>query len=626
MVARKRKRNFRKAFNRTVFAVVLAAVFLFHGIYAGRNASETVYAKDGNGDIVVIIDPGHGGYDGGAVSVYQDKESDLNWNIAKYMKAELETYAGVKVYITRANNEWNTNTGRAQFGRTLGADAVISIHNNSSGNSEVSGFVAYGSVAADYAEVTRNLCLNMARYAQAAGLNLYNDGYLTRSGSDPGQDYYTVIDEGVKAGIPTIIAEHCFLSNASNAAFINDAANQRRVGVADATAVAEFYGLSKRTISDGQSISLDRSYSAYFVPGSQREGAVSFSTSDENVAHVRADGLITAVNAGTAVITYTYQDGTSGSCTFTTKEVRQVGVAGGINPTVYHSAEAVAALDKSKIIVKAIYSDGTCRQMTSGYTVGDIDPNIAGRQFISVWHNGFNGSFSIYMDPQKEAGSYSDYLYQIRGDFSDSFTFPELVSIEGVSGSPYTSNGYVTTITPEENSAQTPPQPTQSEGQTQSQPAESEEQTPSQPTENEEQTPSQPAENQGGTQDRGEEPAQSEREQQTGSAAKTEEEDIDASGTVSGNSEPAGGDAAGKPAGTTEENGARDRSSSGRKKDSSIDGFLIVLVLIILLLLVFIVLASMAIVRNNRYNRDIEQRAHAAAHTAEQEPKRKKRR
>ena len=124
-----------------ITAMLLVFVMVAAGAIAG--AGEKVYAKDSNGDIVIVIDPGHGGYDGGAnAGSTGDNESDLNWNIAKYMKAELETYAGVRVYVTRANNEWNTNTARAHMGKSVGADFVISIHNNSSSTASTNGFVA----------------------------------------------------------------------------------------------------------------------------------------------------------------------------------------------------------------------------------------------------------------------------------------------------------------------------------------------------------------------------------------------------------------------------------------------------------------------------------------------------
>lgn len=580
-------------------AAAMVMVFLLSVAVALSLSEEMVYAKDSNGDIVIVIDPGHGGYDGGANAASTgDNESDLNWNIAKYMKAELETYAGVRVYVSRANNEWNTNTGRAHMGKSVGADFVISIHNNSSSTESTNGFVAYGSVADGYVDATKNLCLNMARYAQAAGLGLFSNGYLTRSGSNPSADYYTVIDEGVKSGIPTIIAEHCFLSNSSDAAFMHQTENQRKMGVADATAVAEYFGLSKRTISDGQSVELDRSYSAYFIPANQRSGAVSFSSSDENVAHVRSDGLITAVNAGTATITYTYDDGTSGSCTFTTKPVVQVAVSAGINPTVYKSSEQIAAIDKSKIIVKAIYSDGTSRQQTSGYTIADIDPYYEGRQYVNVSHNGFNASLLIRLDPGADAGNYSDYLYQIKGDYADIFTYPELVSISGVSGSPYTSNGF------ENNEKPTQPETTtQAPTETEST---AEEITSVQETESKEQTQTETTTE-----------TQSESETETATENNESETAESVSEKASAAASPTEKDNAGSQ---TEKD-----SSDIKKEGKSMDWIIAVLIVLIALMIALIVIASISIKRNNRYNRRLEQKNRRAHQDIEEEePKRKK--
>lgn len=555
-----------------------------------------VYAKDGNGDVVVVIDPGHGGYDGGAHSATTgDNESDLNWGIAKYMKAELETYAGVRVYVTRANNEWNTNTGRAHMGKSVGADAVISIHNNSSGNTGTSGFVAYGSVVDGYSEPTKNLCLNMARYAQAAGLGLFSGGYLTRTGTNPSEDFYTVIDEGTKSGIPTIIAEHSFMTNASDSYFMHETENQRKVGVADATAVAEYFGLSKRTISDGQSIELDRSYSAYFVPANPKDGGVSFSSSDENVAHVRSDGLITAVNAGTATVTYTYADGTSGSCTFTTKPVVQVGVSAGINPTVYRTSDEIAAIDKSTIIVKAIYSDGTSRQQSSGYNVGDIDPYYEGRQYVGITHNGFSASLLIRLDTTAEIGTYSKYLYQTNGEYSDIFTFPELVSIEGVSGSPYTSNGF-------ENE----PKPAQPETTTAVETTTASENTAAETTESRdtaEETTQTATEL---TTEAQETTAEGEATQETEETAST----ADATQTVSGSTTAADTTAVStssdKPETTAQ--AMETDTSKGNKEKKSMDWIIAVLIVLIALMVALIVFAVMSIKKNNRYNRRLEQR------------------
>ena len=47
-----------------ITAMLLVFVLTAAGGIAGPG--EKVYAKDSNGDIVIVIDPGHGGYDGGA--------------------------------------------------------------------------------------------------------------------------------------------------------------------------------------------------------------------------------------------------------------------------------------------------------------------------------------------------------------------------------------------------------------------------------------------------------------------------------------------------------------------------------------------------------------------------------
>ncbi len=606
-----KKRGLVKTISKLMTFVTAAGLVLGTSL-AMPKFTEDVYARDGSGDVVVVIDPGHGGYDGGTHSATTgDNESTWNWNIAKYMKAELETYAGVKVYVTRANNEWNTNTGRSHMGKSVGADAIISIHNNSSSNTGTSGFVAYGSVVAGYVEPTKNLCLNMARYAQAAGLNLFSGGYLTRTGSDPNEDFYTVIDEGIKSGIPTIIAEHSFMTNAGDSYFMHETENQRKVGVGDATAVAEYFGLSKRTISDGQSVELDRSYSAYFIPANQRDGGISFTSSDENVAHVRSDGLITAVNAGTATVTYTYADGTSGSCTFTTKQVTQVGVSAGINPTVYRTSEELAALDKSKVIIKAIYSDGTSRQQSSGYTIGDIDPNVSGRQFVSVSHNGFSASLLVRLDPVAAIGTYSEYLYQVVGDYSDIFTFPELVSIEGVSGSPYTSNGF-------ENSNNVSQETTTAAETTTTAETTTEETTSVEETTTVEKS--------------AEETTTVETTQETTAASTTTAQDTtaDTSKTESGQSTKSDettlsqAESNGKTDSETPDNADASATQTKNKENKKMDWVIAVLLILIALMIALIVFAILSIRKNNRYNRKLEQREGRKS-TSEDEPKRRKR-
>ncbi len=104
---------------------------------------------------VIVLDPGHGGRDGGAVGDDGTVEKHLNLTIALMLKEKLEE-RGVTVIMTRLSDEDTDGlTGfhkrqdleeRARLGNESGADAYISIHINASTVRKDQGFqVWYGS-------------------------------------------------------------------------------------------------------------------------------------------------------------------------------------------------------------------------------------------------------------------------------------------------------------------------------------------------------------------------------------------------------------------------------------------------------------------------------------------------
>lgn len=341
-----------------IVAVLAALVCV---VLAGSFNIEKVYAKDADGDYVVVIDPGHGGGDAGAVSAHTgDKEKDLNWNIAVALKAELETYKGVKVYLTRGSGEYQSNAGRAQVGASLNADLNISVHNNSNASSGPNGVIAYGTVDPRFATNIKSLCLAISKeISSSVGIKLSNGGYGSRSGSlGSGYDYYTFLAQSSNINnIPSIIIEHCFISNPSDAKIVHSYENQCKMGAADATAIARYLKLSKRTVAAGSDITLTRTYSAYMT--TTKGGK--YTSSDESVASVRSDGLITAKKAGSATITCTAADGTIETVNVTVPEVKLVGVAGGVAQASFSSQTSYNA---AGVMIKAIYSDGSAKQIS----------------------------------------------------------------------------------------------------------------------------------------------------------------------------------------------------------------------------------------------------------------------
>lgn len=88
----------------------------------------------------IVIDPGHGGKDPGAVSVAQKiKEKDLNLDLALKLGGALEQY-GFNVLYTRDDD---STVPLGERGKKFQADLFISIHHNASKNVAASGAETY---------------------------------------------------------------------------------------------------------------------------------------------------------------------------------------------------------------------------------------------------------------------------------------------------------------------------------------------------------------------------------------------------------------------------------------------------------------------------------------------------
>ena len=79
---------------------------------------------------VLVIDPGHGGYDSGAVGFSNLYEKTVALEVAKKVK-ELLAKDDIDVYLTRSKDEFIELYDRAMFANNKGADLFISIHLNS---------------------------------------------------------------------------------------------------------------------------------------------------------------------------------------------------------------------------------------------------------------------------------------------------------------------------------------------------------------------------------------------------------------------------------------------------------------------------------------------------------------
>ena len=203
------------------------------------------------GSIVIALDPGHGGSDPGAVA-NDLEESELNWKIAQYCKAELETYAGVEVIMTRGRNETlNSLTERVDRAVAAGASVFVSIHINSAAASAHGAEVWYPNASSWKYEQTHEKGAELARAIldELSTLGLADRGPKVRDWAESSYengstaDYYGVIRHARRAGIPGVIVEHAFITNEDDAAMLADDRMLERMGRADARGIAESYGL-----------------------------------------------------------------------------------------------------------------------------------------------------------------------------------------------------------------------------------------------------------------------------------------------------------------------------------------------------------------------------------------------
>ncbi|MBE0467087.1 MAG: N-acetylmuramoyl-L-alanine amidase, partial [Candidatus Desulforudis sp.] len=82
---------------------------------------------------IVVIDPGHGGQDPGAIGPSGLREKDVNLAIALEV-ARLLRQEGVQVILTRTTDRSVELEARAQMANETGADIFVSIHANANVN------------------------------------------------------------------------------------------------------------------------------------------------------------------------------------------------------------------------------------------------------------------------------------------------------------------------------------------------------------------------------------------------------------------------------------------------------------------------------------------------------------
>lgn len=216
---------------------VLVALIVQHFATQPASALAGVPQKTASADFgvlsdkCVVIDPGHGGFDPGAIGASGNREDELNLKVAKLLQKGLEDQ-GAQVIMTRSTDDAIAETKKedmAERRRIIeqsGSDIVISIHMNSHTDSGISGplvlFMPGSDKGKQLAEDIMG-CINNA--VNADGNARAEDLYVLKSGSQP-----------------CVLVECGYISNALEEANLARDEYQKKIADAILEGTAAFFG------------------------------------------------------------------------------------------------------------------------------------------------------------------------------------------------------------------------------------------------------------------------------------------------------------------------------------------------------------------------------------------------
>jgi N-acetylmuramoyl-L-alanine amidase len=91
----------------------------------------------------IVVDPGHGGHDPGAIGAGGTKEKDVVLQIGLRLAAKLREELGVDVVMTRSTDVFLELQERTALANQVGADLFVSVHANAALNRATSGIETY---------------------------------------------------------------------------------------------------------------------------------------------------------------------------------------------------------------------------------------------------------------------------------------------------------------------------------------------------------------------------------------------------------------------------------------------------------------------------------------------------
>ncbi|MCF0130363.1 MAG: N-acetylmuramoyl-L-alanine amidase [Pseudobutyrivibrio sp.] len=259
------------------------------------------YPLDTDGQLILVIDPGHGGTNEGA-KYGNTMEKYMSMQIALAMKQELEKYDGVTVYLTHDSAETTMSIEeRAIFAASVHADFMFSLHLNAKADHSTYGAEVWVPLQSNpyNSEVYKFAARDLE---ELTALGLLNRGVKTKPGAQG--EYYGILRYSTQYGVPACIIEHCHMDNPNDLAYWSTDNARNALGVADATAAAKYFGLKSSSQKIDYSSEPSKVYDNHSFRDQTAPDLCEVSIRSLNVDNGKAKIDITAIDAQTPIIYY----------------------------------------------------------------------------------------------------------------------------------------------------------------------------------------------------------------------------------------------------------------------------------------------------------------------------------
>lgn len=99
--------------------------------------------EDESPELTVVLDPGHGGHDTGAIGPTGLMEKDITLDLALRLRRLLQSRLGIRVRMTRTEDVFVSLQERSEFANRIKADFLVSIHVNGASKRGAVGFETF---------------------------------------------------------------------------------------------------------------------------------------------------------------------------------------------------------------------------------------------------------------------------------------------------------------------------------------------------------------------------------------------------------------------------------------------------------------------------------------------------